>query len=417
MALAGGGPLRTKVEIWADPGVTRNTHTITVRSPVADLAMTIENGSTDWNGAAVEGWNVTCTNVDFKYNEAWDGYSGGAVIAWGNYVGNGCRYFENHATDHGGAVWVGYNFTSTNETYIGNHAEDWGGAIFHTGWDEGQASVVNGKFMGYYYAYHHSGDDADYGGAIFNNDGNLSVTKSTFQSLSTDYRGGAIYTHADNVIRLTNNKFLYNDADGDGGAYFQWESTATEYFVGNEFTSNYSDDDGGAIYTASNDSLFLSNKFAWNNADDDGWTIAFENCGGEWNTIGGKIYGVGTTPSTGNNKWSIDGVDVTDMSATGSSPSYYDFDMLEEMQVTTGGADVTQQTGGVGINLVTKSGTDRLKGNARGLITDQKFEGDNITPALKSAGAGSGAPMRSGRAGNTAWVRPRSMVTGSRSAT
>ena len=174
-------------------------------------------------------------------------FRSGAVVAFGSYTGNRCRYIENYATDDGGAVWVGYNFTSTNETYIGNHAEDWGGAIFHTGWDEGQASVVNGKFMGYYYAYHHSGDDADYGGAIFNNDGNLSVTKSTFQSLSTDYRGGAIYTHADNVIRLTNNKFLYNDADGDGGAYFQWESTATEYFVGNEFTSNYSDDDGGAI--------------------------------------------------------------------------------------------------------------------------------------------------------------------------
>ena len=69
--------------------------------------------------------------------------------------------------------------------------------------------------------------------------------------------------------------------------------------------------------------------------------------------------------STGNNKWSIDGVDITDMSATGASPIYYDFDMLEEMQVTTGGADVAQQTGGVGINLVTKSGTDRFKGNAR----------------------------------------------------
>ena len=32
------------------------------------------------------------------------------------------------------------------------------------------------------------------------------------------------------------------------------------------------------------------------------------------------------------------------MSATGASPIYYDFDMLEEMQVTTGGADGTQQT-------------------------------------------------------------------------
>jgi aspartate dehydrogenase len=43
LALAGVGPDRTEVEIWADPEVTRNTHTIVVRSDVADLTMTIEN--------------------------------------------------------------------------------------------------------------------------------------------------------------------------------------------------------------------------------------------------------------------------------------------------------------------------------------------------------------------------------------
>ena len=98
--------------------------------------------------------------------------------------------------------------------------------------------------------------------------------------------------------------------------------------------------------------------------------------------------------STGNNKWSIDGVDITDMSATGASPIYYDFDMLEEMQVTTGGADVTQQTGGVGINLVTKSGTDRFKGSAASCVTDEKFQADNITDELRAQGAGSGAPIQ-----------------------
>ena len=84
--------------------------------------------------------------------------------------------------------------------------------------------------------------------------------------------------------------------------------------------------------------------------------------------------------STGNNKWSIDGVDITDMAATGASPIYYDFDMLEEMQVTTGGADVTQQTGGVGINLVTKSGTDRFKGNGRALVTDENVRRTTTSP-------------------------------------
>jgi aspartate dehydrogenase len=43
LALAGIGPMRTKVEIWADPGVTRNTHTIRVEAASARLTMTIEN--------------------------------------------------------------------------------------------------------------------------------------------------------------------------------------------------------------------------------------------------------------------------------------------------------------------------------------------------------------------------------------
>ena len=98
--------------------------------------------------------------------------------------------------------------------------------------------------------------------------------------------------------------------------------------------------------------------------------------------------------STGNNKWSIDGVDITDMSATGASPIYYDFDMLEEMQVTTGGADASQQTGGVGINLVTRGGTDRFKGSGRFLVTDDSFQADNITDELRTQGAGSGSPIQ-----------------------
>jgi carboxypeptidase family protein/TonB-dependent receptor-like protein len=98
--------------------------------------------------------------------------------------------------------------------------------------------------------------------------------------------------------------------------------------------------------------------------------------------------------STGNNKWSIDGVDITDMAATGASPIYYDFDMLQEMQVTTGGADASQQTGGVGINLVTRSGTDRLKGSGRFYLTDDKFEDQNVSDELRAQGAGSGNPVQ-----------------------
>jgi aspartate dehydrogenase len=43
LALAGIGPIRTQVEIWADPGLDRNVHTIRVEAAAARFTMTIEN--------------------------------------------------------------------------------------------------------------------------------------------------------------------------------------------------------------------------------------------------------------------------------------------------------------------------------------------------------------------------------------
>src|SRR4051812_23662700 len=117
-----------------------------------------------------------------------------------------------------------------------------------------------------------------------------------------------------------------------------------------------------------------------------------ENIGGNMSGQQSNYISRGGNPT--NNKWSLDGVDITDMSATGASPSYYDFDAFQEMTINTGGVDVTQQTGGVGINLVTKSGTDQFKGSSRYYLTDNRFESSNITSDLRQQGASSGNPIQ-----------------------
>ena len=43
LSLAGIGPDRTMVEMWADPALTRNTHTIHVEADSASFSMSIEN--------------------------------------------------------------------------------------------------------------------------------------------------------------------------------------------------------------------------------------------------------------------------------------------------------------------------------------------------------------------------------------
>jgi hypothetical protein len=117
-----------------------------------------------------------------------------------------------------------------------------------------------------------------------------------------------------------------------------------------------------------------------------------ENIGGNMSGQQSNYVSRGGNPT--NNKWSLDGVDITDMAATGASPYYYDFDAFQEMTINTGGVDVTQQTGGVGINLVTKSGTDRFKGSGRYYVTDDSLEANNITDEQRLQGASSGNPIQ-----------------------
>ena len=117
-----------------------------------------------------------------------------------------------------------------------------------------------------------------------------------------------------------------------------------------------------------------------------------ENIGGNMSGQQSNFVSRGANPT--NTKWSVDGIDTTDMAATGASPTYYDFDAFGEISVSTGGVDVTQQTGGVGVNLVTKSGTDKFRGSGRFYRTNDKFESNNITDAQRQQGATSGNPIQ-----------------------
>lgn len=49
LSLAGIGPERTRLQIWADPGVTRNTHRIVVEADSARFEMLIENVPSEEN--------------------------------------------------------------------------------------------------------------------------------------------------------------------------------------------------------------------------------------------------------------------------------------------------------------------------------------------------------------------------------
>ena len=83
--------------------------------------------------------------------------------------------------------------------------------------------------------------------------------------------------------------------------------------------------------------------------------------------------------------WNVDGVNITDFAATGSSPTYYDFGAFEEMQITTGGTDPRIQTAGVQLNMVTKRGTNDFRGSGRLFHTSSSYQS---TPKIPGEATG-----------------------------
>ena len=108
------------------------------------------------------------------------------------------------------------------------------------------------------------------------------------------------------------------------------------------------------------------------------------NVGG--NESGQQTNYVGKGAAGSQNVWNIDGVTITDMGALGSSPTYYDFDSFEEMNASTGGSDVTSQTPGVQLNLVTKRGTNDIHGSARVLLAQNEWQSSNLPDEAAAQG-------------------------------
>ncbi len=117
-----------------------------------------------------------------------------------------------------------------------------------------------------------------------------------------------------------------------------------------------------------------------------------QNVGGNESGQQSGFYNRGT--DFAQNQWVYDGVNITDMGAAGATPFYFDFGAFEEMNITTGGQDPSQQTSGTGINFIIKQGTNAWKGQGSFYGTGHQLQGSNIDDDLRDQGAGAGAPIK-----------------------
>ncbi|HEX3645268.1 MAG TPA: TonB-dependent receptor [Vicinamibacterales bacterium] len=93
------------------------------------------------------------------------------------------------------------------------------------------------------------------------------------------------------------------------------------------------------------------------------------------------------------NTWNLDGVPVTDAGdsavvrpeSTGASALYFDLDSVQEMAVTTGGADVQRSTAGVQVDMVLKKGFSSPHADSRFYFSDDKLQDVNFPQSLSDA--------------------------------
>ncbi len=88
------------------------------------------------------------------------------------------------------------------------------------------------------------------------------------------------------------------------------------------------------------------------------------------------------------NRYTLNGVNVTDPGAVGASLAYYNFDSFEEVEVSIAGHRAEIPTPGVFLNIVTRKGGNEFAGGAAGFWEHERFQAENLDDALRARGVG-----------------------------
>jgi hypothetical protein len=99
------------------------------------------------------------------------------------------------------------------------------------------------------------------------------------------------------------------------------------------------------------------------------------------------------TKGSGNVVYQVDGATTTDNTygnpfarQNGGTNTFFDFSTFQDVEVSTGGSVLEQQNSGVTINVVTKRGTNSLKGSARYMYASGNWQANNTPQEAVDSG-------------------------------
>lgn len=157
-----------------------------------------------------------------------------------------------------------------NLTFIGNSVigeGSRGGAIYNESTKENPShpSINNARFS--------KNTATDIGGAIYNNNSNIKISKSTFNNNNTEAGGGAIFSFIDKEIAnrsitISNSSFIGNSSEVNGGAIY---SNMTDLTLSEtSFIGNSAKKWGGAMFSDICAHTITNATFSENSALDGG---------------------------------------------------------------------------------------------------------------------------------------------------
>ena len=233
----------------------------------------VNSGYEDVEGGGLRvasGAELDLTDVVFKNNFS---YKGGGILNDGGtlHLDNVSFIRNNDTYNNGGAI---YNHNGhieiTDSAFIRNWAKDYGGAIYNDG---GTINIANTTFT--------ENTARNDGGAIYNNAGDVNITNSKFITNGVRDTAGAIYNSGTlNLAQVyfANNYANGNNASGVGGAIFNDEGDITGSDV--VFFNNHADKIGGAIFNE-NGNVTLDKSLFYSNDTSIGYGGAINNSGGD----------------------------------------------------------------------------------------------------------------------------------------
>ncbi len=244
-------------------------------SPTVDRCLFFANRSSEDNGGGMFNHQASPFVVDCVFQANIADLSGGAVF--NNDGSNGtfirCDFISNTADVDGGGEFNGSSSTPTFFScgFVSNLARSRGGGVYNT-------TGSNTTFLDCFFRGNLAiGPGSNRGGAIFNNDSNLTIRSSYFIGNEAE-AGGAVSNVGTSVAKVTNSQFEFNLANFGGAVEDSTGGSST--IVNTEFRYNTAVGDGGAVMTVNGGHTDLVNCSFYGNVAEGGNVPPFPFGGG-----------------------------------------------------------------------------------------------------------------------------------------